>query len=292
MAQVDLTKISLPFKGTYDNSTTYVKKDIVVHTDTSTGSTSTYAYINATGAAGQAPSSSGTINTSYWKQMLQGQSLGIGNNKLLISDGSGNPSGIALGGAGQAVKVNSGANGFEFGSVGGAILQVKRYQYNNRQNLNSNNWDNTNVAVTITPTAADSDYYIMAHINAAPDNHDANAVYNIHDSALGSSYSTTSQHCYTNPSNSSSGTNEGYMSNSWSNGADSDADNFRNNQTAVGGMYSPASNSASARTFTVVMKCHQSSHTMKINGVQQEHGHSISTSSTIEVFEIANGTYS
>ena len=64
MAQVDLTKISLPFKGTYDNSTTYVKKDIVVHTDTGTGSTSTYAYVNAAGAAGQVPSTSGTINTS------------------------------------------------------------------------------------------------------------------------------------------------------------------------------------------------------------------------------------
>ena len=190
------------------------------------------------------------------------------------------------------MKVNSGANALEFGDVGGGVLQVKRYHYTGRQNLNSNQWTNTNVAVTITPTAATSDFWINAHISASPDNHDANAVYNVHDSALGSSYNTTGQHCFTNPSNSSSGTNEGYMSNAWSNGADGDADNFRNNQSAVGGMYSPASNSASARTFTVVMKCHNSSHEMRINNPQnQNHQHSISCSSYIEVFEIADGIY-
>ena len=289
MANVDLNKISFPFKGTYNAGTSYIKNDVVAYTDE--GNTSTYLYKNSTSASGQTPSTSGTVNTTYWSQMIKGTSLGIGSNKLLVSDSSGNPSGISLGTAGQTMKVNSGANALEFGDVGGGVLQVKRYHYTGRQNLNSNQWTNTNVAVTITPTAATSDFWINAHISASPDNHDANAVYNVHDSALGSSYNTTGQHCFTNPSNSSSGTNEGYMSNAWSNGADGDADNFRNNQSAVGGMYSPASNSASARTFTVIMKCHQSSHTMKINGVQQEHGHSISPSSYIEVFEIANGIY-
>ena len=173
----------------------------------------------------------------------------------------------------------------------GKFLQVVQDTSHTRLDTTSTTYVASSHSITITPTAATSDFWINAHISASPDNHDANAVYNVHDSALGSSYNTTGQHCFTNPSNSSSGTNEGYMSNAWSNGADGDADNFRNNQSAVGGMYSPASNSASARTFTVIMKCHQSSHTMKINGVQQEHGHSISPSSYIEVFEIANGIY-
>ena len=290
MANVDLNKISFPFKGTYNAGTSYIKNDVVAYTDE--GNTSTYLYKNSTSASGQTPSTSGTVNTTYWSQMIKGTSLGLGNSKLLVTDTSGNLTGLSLGSAGQAVKVNSGANGLEFGDVGGGVLQVKRYHYTGRQNLNSNQWTNTNIAVTITPTAATSDFWLNAHISASPSNHDANAVFNIHDSALGSSYNTTSQHCFTNPSNSSNNTNEGYMSNAWSNGSDGDADNFRHNQSAVGGIYSPASNSASARTFTVVMKCHNSSHEMRINNPQnQNHQHSISCSSYIEVFEIADGIY-
>ena len=291
MANVDLNKISFPFKGTYNAGTSYIKNDVVAYTDA--GATSTFLYKNSTSASGQTPSTSGTVNTTYWSQMIKGTSLGIGNSKLLVSDSSGNPSGISLGTAGQAVKVNSGASNLEFGDVGGGVLQVKRYQYNGRQNLNSNQWTNTNIAVSITPTNATSDFWINAHISAAPVNHDANAVYNIHDSALGSSYNTTSQHCFTNPSNSSNNTNEGYMSNAWSNGSDGDADNFRFNQSFVGGMYSPASNSASNRTFTVIIKCHNSSHEMRINNPQNNnHQHSISCASYIEVFEVAHGIYS
>ncbi len=290
MANVDLTKISFPFKGTYNAGTSYIKNDVVAYTDE--GNTSTYLYKNSTSASGQTPSTSGTVNTTYWSQMIKGTSIGLGNSKLLVTDTSGNLTGLSLGSAGQAVKVNSGANGLEFGDVGGGILQVKRYHYTGRQNISSNSWTNTNIAITITPTAATSDFWLNAHISAAPNNHDANAVYNIHDSALGSSYNTESQHCFVNHSNSSGSTNDGYMSNAWSNGSDGDADNFRHNQSAVGGMYSPASNSASARTFTVVMKGHSSSHEMRINNPQnQNHTHSISCSSYIEVFEIADGIY-
>ena len=183
MANVDLSKISFPFKGTYNAGTSYIKNDVVAYTDE--GNTSTYLYVNSTSASGQTPSTCGTVNTTYWSQMIKGTSLGIGSNKLLVSDSSGNPSGISLGTAGQTMKVNSGANALEFGDVGGGVLQVKRYHYTGRQNLNSNQWTNTNVAVTITPTAATSDFWINAHISASPDNHAANAVYKVHDSALG-----------------------------------------------------------------------------------------------------------
>ena len=124
MANVDLSKISFPFKGTYNAGTSYIKNDVVAYTDE--GNTSTYLYVNSTSASGQTPSTSGTVNTTYWSQMIKGTSLGIGSNKLLVSDSSGNPSGISLGTAGQTMKVNSGANALEFGDVGGGVLQVKR----------------------------------------------------------------------------------------------------------------------------------------------------------------------
>ena len=111
MANVDLNKISFPFKGTYNAGTSYIKNDVVAYTDE--GNTSTYLYVNSTSASGQAPSTSGTVNTTYWSQMIKGTSLGIGSNKLLVSDSSGNPSGISLGTAGQTMKVNSGANALE-----------------------------------------------------------------------------------------------------------------------------------------------------------------------------------
>ena len=119
MANVDLSKISFPFKGTYNAGTSYIKNDVVAYTDE--GNTSTYLYVNSTSASGQTPSTSGTVNTTYWSQMIKGTSLGIGSNKLLVSDSSGNPSGISLGTAGQTMKVNSGASALEFGDVGGGV---------------------------------------------------------------------------------------------------------------------------------------------------------------------------
>ena len=50
------------------------------------------------------------------------------------------------------VKVNSGATGIEFGDVAGG-LQVKRYHYTGTQNIQNTSYVDTNIAVTITPTA-------------------------------------------------------------------------------------------------------------------------------------------
>ena len=79
-------------------------------------------------------------------------------------------------------------------------------------------------------------------------NHDANGVFNVKDSATGN-------RIFTDPSNSSSNTNEGYMSNCWSHGSDGSADNFQLNHLLVECIIQ--SNSSSARTFTVQAKTHQ-----------------------------------
>ena len=146
----------------------------------------------------------------------------------------------------------------------------------------------TNVAVAITPTAADSHYWIQAYVAHGVQHHDAQAVFNIKDSATGNNI-------FADPGNGSSGTNDGYMSNCWSHGSDGSADNYHVGQTFVGGMYNPASDSSSARTFTVRCKTHQQSGLeIRINGVSEsgQTGHMIQHSSYIEVWEIANGLYS
>tara|TARA_B100001109_G_C18860493_1_gene473699 strand:- start:1218 stop:2078 length:861 start_codon:yes stop_codon:yes gene_type:complete len=286
MATVDLGKVAFVFRGTYNAGTTYENKDAVAYTDS--GETSTYLYINTTNAANQTPSTGGTVNTTYWAKIASGTSLSVGNSKLVTTDASGNVVGTTLGSAGQAVKVNSGATGVEFGDVGGGLLQVKRFHYTGTQNIQNTSYVDTNIAVAITPTAADSHFWIQAYVAHGVQNHDANGVFNIKDSATGN-------RIFTDPNNSSSNTNEGYMSNCWSHGSDGNADNFHVGQTFVGGMYNPASNSSSARTFTVQAKTHQGgSLEIRINGVSEsgQTDHMIQHSSYIEVWEIANGLYS
>ena len=120
MATVDLGKVAFVWKGTYASGTTYESKDVVQYTDS--GETSSYIYVNASSASGQTPSTSGTVNTTYWQKMAGGTSLSVGNNKIVTTDASGNISSVALGTAGQALKVNSSANGLEFGGAGQNIV--------------------------------------------------------------------------------------------------------------------------------------------------------------------------
>ena len=125
MATIDLGRLGFVNKGTYNNSTTYEKNDLVQFTDG--GILSTYLYIDSTAQSGQAPSSSGTAG-SRWVYFAKGVAdaiAGAGNNKVLVTDGSGNLSPLSIGSAGQVVKVNSGATALEFGAAGasGKVLQ-------------------------------------------------------------------------------------------------------------------------------------------------------------------------
>ena len=84
------------------------------------------------------------------------------------------------------------------------------------------------------------------------------------------------------------------MSAAHSFGSNSSADDFYVSQSFVGGMYNPAANSSSARTFTVVMMGHNNNQNMYINGTAGggDHAHAMQASSYIEVWEIANAIYS
>ena len=68
MATIDLGKIKLVWRGTYNNSTAYVVDDLVAYTDTGVLST----YICVANSTGNAPSSGGTAHAS-WNYVSQGQ---------------------------------------------------------------------------------------------------------------------------------------------------------------------------------------------------------------------------
>ena len=112
MATIDLGKIKQVFRGTYNNATAYVPDDLVVFTDT--GITSTY--ICTTASTGNNPSSGGTAHGS-WAYLAKGQNASPTTTQGdLVFRGASADQRLAIGTAGQVLKVNSSANGYEFGA--------------------------------------------------------------------------------------------------------------------------------------------------------------------------------
>ena len=165
MATIDLGRLGFVNKGTYNNGTTYEKNDLVQFTDG--GILSTYLYIDSTAQSGQAPSSSGTAG-SRWTFFAKGVADAVasaGNNKVLVTNASGNLTPLAIGSASQALKVNSSANGFEFGSAGGLIQTVT--SSNAFHTSNSTSWTSTGYEVTITPTSASNKIHVHCNLSHA-----------------------------------------------------------------------------------------------------------------------------
>ena len=75
MATIDIGKISFTQKGTWSSATSYTAKDVVQHLDN--GEFSSYVAVAA--STNQAPSTNGTINTSYWNLMARGNAISSTN---------------------------------------------------------------------------------------------------------------------------------------------------------------------------------------------------------------------
>ena len=91
MATIDLGKIKLVWRGTYDASTAYTVDDVVQHTDS--GLTS--SFICTTASTGNAPSTGGSVHSS-WAYLAKGGTAGtdVGTTittqgDILYRDGSG-----------------------------------------------------------------------------------------------------------------------------------------------------------------------------------------------------------
>ena len=175
---------------------------------------------------------------------------------------------------------------------GGGVLQVKKVHWTATSSMQSSSYVATGLNISITPKSSTSSFYIEAWVNMQPMNHDSNAVLNIHDSLLGGDPNNSSQHCFQYTPAQGSGTanrNIGYM-NFWSSGSDNLTDDYRSSMTNVSGLYTPASASSSARTFTVVVRNHlaTASNGFYFNYGQQDHPHQSVGTSYIMVWEIAD----
>ena len=124
MATIDLGKIKLKWQGTYAGGTAYVPDDVVYYVDGSVGS----SYMCVANTTGNAPSSGGTLHAS-WEYLAKGQAVSPTTNQGdIIVRGASSDQRLAIGTAGQALKVNSSANGLEYGTAAG---MTKLYEYNN-----------------------------------------------------------------------------------------------------------------------------------------------------------------
>ena len=114
MATIDLGKIKFNWRGTYAGGTAYVPDDVVYYLDGSVGS----SYMCVANTTGNAPSSGGTLHAS-WEYLAKGQATSPTTTQGdLIVRGASADQRLAIGTAGQALKVNASANGLEYGGVG------------------------------------------------------------------------------------------------------------------------------------------------------------------------------
>ena len=167
MATVNLGKIKLKWRGTWSSGGNYAIDDVVEYADGSV----TSSFIAVAASSNQAPSSSGTVNTSYWNLLAKGQATSPTTTQGdIIVRGSSADERLAIGTAGKVLKVNSSANGLEYGD-GGKVLQIVRARTTNihttsnnhdnmRQNLGTGNGTSI-VSVNITPQSAGSSHFYI-----------------------------------------------------------------------------------------------------------------------------------
>ena len=160
MATVNLGKIKLKWRGTWSSGGSYTIDDVVSYTDGSV----TSSYIAVAASSNQAPSSGGTANSSYWNFLAKGQATSPTTTQGdLIVRGASADERLAIGTAGQVLKVNGAANGFEFGT-GAKILQVVNSTKLDKTSFTSSggSYSSTGIQVTITPIAASSKIIVIA----------------------------------------------------------------------------------------------------------------------------------
>lgn len=123
MATINLGRVKPVFQGAYSGATAYVVDDIVTHDGNS--------YICILASTGNAPT-----NATYWHKMAAGSDLGglsgLTAGDIAVYNGT---SWVrqAIGSAGEALKVNSGGTGVEYGQAGA----VKEIFYDNPQVANT-----------------------------------------------------------------------------------------------------------------------------------------------------------
>ena len=133
MATIDLGKVKLVWRGTYSGSFNYVPDDVVYYVDGSVGS----SYICVANSTGNAPSSGGSLHAS-WNYLAKGQSTSPTTTQGdIIVRGASADGRLAIGAAGEALKVNSAGNGLEYGSAA-VIKKIHSFEYSQRTGGSNN----------------------------------------------------------------------------------------------------------------------------------------------------------
>ena len=187
MATIDLGKIKFNWRNEYASNQTYVPDDCVFYTDGSV----TSSYICKTTSTGNAPSSGGTLHGS-WDYLAKGQNATPTTTQGdIIVRGASADGRLAIGSAGQVLKVNSSANGLEYGS--GSILERVYSWIDNTQicpnNVTSGSNTGSNVfSYTITAKTANPYYelnwnFFWATDNNNGDSNEINAIAGIFNSS-------------------------------------------------------------------------------------------------------------
>lgn len=92
---------------------------------------------------------------------------GLGNNKIVTTDGSGNVQALSMGTATQILKVNSGANGFEFGDApSGKVKQAitKTANHNFGTISNNNSYHLSQLDITFTALETDPVLFLSGEV--------------------------------------------------------------------------------------------------------------------------------
>lgn len=159
MAQVDIGKIKIVWKGPWNSGTAYTVDDAVSHGGNS--------YICIQAGTGQNPSSA----TAYWQSMAQGADLinisGTAQGDVYYNNGSAIAR-LAPGTSGHVLTTGgSGANPSWAAAVGGKILQVKHGNHTPQVSTTSTSYQDvsSNTNVSITPSATTSKILVLAHFN-------------------------------------------------------------------------------------------------------------------------------
>lgn len=161
MATINLGRVKPVFRGAYSGATAYVVDDIVTY--------SNETYICILASTGNLPT-----DTTYWTKLAAKGTDGTDLTTTLTTQGDivvRGASGLerlAIGSSGQALKVNSGATGYEFGTAGG-IVQVKKVLVPDVYGITVNNtsgWSDVPAFdLNFTPTSASNAILLLGMIN-------------------------------------------------------------------------------------------------------------------------------
>ena len=189
MATVNLGRIKPVFRGAYNNSTAYVIDDIV------TSGNETFIAIAAT-------QGNTTSDGSKWTKLAAKGADGtdvaatLANKEISFKTNAGALDGIPIGNAGEFLKVNSGATGYEFATVTTAVLGISSFTTTSRQTYSGSSYQ-TFMSGNFTKSSASSKITIIATYSQYSESNGAGTskfVLGTSSKYSGTSYGNTSGH--------------------------------------------------------------------------------------------------